>query len=110
MWKCFTPLILELLMLFSRKSMGAKALNLETHPMFFPDKTCFFMSLADIHNIFLAKDRANSPTAAEILRQHYGLPALAELNKASKRFGEEILKAVSQQLVFLGIRTVETIR
>eukprot|EP00434_Breviolum_minutum_P036236 symbB.v1.2.032102.t1/scaffold3808.1/size49906/2 len=27
------------------------------------------------------KDRANSPTAAEMLRQHYDLPALAELNK-----------------------------
>ena len=87
--------------------MGAKALNLETHPMFFPDKTCFFMSLADIHSSLLAKDRANSPTAAEMLRQHYDLPALAELNK---RFVDKILKAVSQELVFLGIRTVETIR
>lgn len=49
------------------------------------------MSLADIHNIFLAEDRANSPTPAEMLRQHYGLPALAELNKASKRFGSDSL-------------------
>lgn len=65
------------------------------------------MSLADIHSSLLAKDRANSPTAAEMLRQHYDLPALAELNK---RFVDKILKAVSQELVFLGIRTVETIR
>ena len=35
------------------------------------------MSLADIHSSLLAKDRANSPTAAEMLRQHYDLPALA---------------------------------
>ncbi len=55
------------------------------------------MSLADIRNVFLAKDCANSPTAAEMLRQHYGLPALAKLNEASTRFGYEILKAVSQQ-------------
>ena len=65
------------------------------------------MSLADIHSSLLAKDRANSPIAAEMLRQHYDLPALAELNK---RFVDKILKAVSQELVFLGIRTVETIR